>query len=143
MKNEIYQGWDKWVEKFKPINNHFTEDPDEQMFADEHMSATNFATHDEELEFVQKADGRHVWTYIEGDESDVIVAGYHNTGVKRGHYITTAPWEDEDDYALISVQSECECYSEDEDVMESRNDEFGDPNCQECDGYGLVTRYVD
>jgi hypothetical protein len=137
MTTKIYQGWSEWENKFNPIKNHFSKDPDEHMFADQHMFATHFATHGEEVKFVEKADKRHVWTYIEGDESDVIVAGYHSTGVKRGHYITTAPWEDEDDYALISVQSECECYNE----SGHGKDEYGKEDCPECEGYGYVTKY--
>jgi hypothetical protein len=31
MKNKIYQGWDKWVEKFKPIKNHFRGDPEQSV----------------------------------------------------------------------------------------------------------------
>ena len=127
-----YQGWQKWEDKFKPIHNHFSNDPDQDMFE----------TYGEEVEFVTKADNKHVWTWIQGDMSDLIVAGYHYVN-RLGYYITEVPWDDEYDYALLSVEVECECYSEDEDVMESRNNEMGDPDCQECEGYGLVTKYVD
>ena len=127
-----YQGWQKWEDKFKPIHNHFSNDPDQDMFE----------TYGEEVEFVTKADNKHVWTWIQGDMSDLIVAGYHYVN-RLGYYITEVPWENEDDYCLLSIEVECECYSEDEEVMESRNDEMGDPNCQECEGYGLVTKYVD
>ena len=27
-----YQGWQKWEDQFKPIHNHFSNDPDQQMF---------------------------------------------------------------------------------------------------------------
>jgi hypothetical protein len=132
MTHTEYQGWQKWEDKFKPIHNHFSNDPDQNMFE----------TYGEEVEFVTKADNKYVWTWIQGDMSDLIVAGYHYVN-RLGYYITEVPWEDEYDYALLSVEVECECYSDDEDVMESRNDEMGDPNCQECEGYGLVTKYVD
>ena len=132
MTHTEYQGWQKWEEKFKPIHNHFSNDPDQDMFE----------TYGEELDFVCKQDNNKVWTWIQGDMSDLIVAGYHYVN-RLGYYITELPWEDEYDLALLSVEVECECYSEDEEVMESRNDEMGDPNCQECEGYGLVTRYVD
>jgi len=127
-----YQGWQKWEDKFKPIHNHFSNDPDQQMFE----------TYGEEVDYVTKADNKYVWTWIQGDMSDLIVAGYHYVN-RLGYYITELPWENEYDLALLSVEVECECYSEDEEVMESRNDEMGDPNCQECEGYGLVTKYVD
>lgn len=127
-----YQGWQKWEEKFKPMKNHLVADPDQQMFE----------TYGEEVEYVIKQDPKHIWTWIQGDMSDLIVAGYHYVN-RLGYYITELPWENEYDLALLSVEVECECYSEDEEVMESRNDEMGDPNCQECEGYGLVTKYVD
>jgi hypothetical protein len=124
-----YQGWDKWEDKFKPIHNHFSNDPDQQMFE----------TYGEEVEYVTKADNKYVWTWIQGDMSDLIVAGYHYVN-RLGYYITEVPWDDEYDYALLSVEVECECYDED---REDNDGEFGDANCPECDGYGLVTKYVD
>jgi len=127
-----YRGWHSWAEKFKPIKNHFHSDPDEEMFE----------TYGVEVEYVRNYDPRYIWTNIQGDESDLLVAGYHYVN-RLGYYLSEVPWEDENDYALLSVMVECECYSEDEDVMESRNDEFGDPSCPECEGYGMVTKYVD
>jgi hypothetical protein len=124
-----YLGWDKWEDKFKPIHNHFSNDPDQNMFE----------TYGEEVEFVIKQDPKYIWTWIQGDMSDLIVAGYHYVN-RLGYYITEVPWEDEDDYALLSVETECECYDED---REDNDGEFGDANCPECDGYGLVTKYVD
>lgn len=122
------QGWDKWEEQYKPIKNHFRQDPDEQMFE----------TYGEEVEFVQKADNKYVWTYLQGDMSDLLCAGYHYVN-RIGYYISSVPWENEDDYVLLSVEEECKCYKE-----EGYEDgEFGDINCQECEGYGHVTKYID
>jgi hypothetical protein len=126
------QGWNEWEKKFKPIHNHILNDPDQQMFE----------TYGEEVDFVLKQDPKKIWTWIQGDMSDLLVAGYHYVN-RLGYYISEIPWENEDDYVLLSVEVECECYSEDEKVMESRNGEMGDPACDECDGYGLVTKYVD
>jgi hypothetical protein len=119
-----YQGWHKWEEKFKPTKNHFHSDPDETMFE----------TYGEEVEFVTKADNKYVWTWIQGDMSDLIVAGYHYVN-RLGYYITEVPWDDEYDYALLSVEVECDCM--DEETFE------GKPDCPECEGYGMVTKYVD
>lgn len=124
-----YQGWQAWENKFKPIKNHFSKDPDETMFE----------TYGEEVEYVQKADNKYIWTNIQGDMSDLIVAGYHYVN-RLGYYISSIPWENEDDYVLLSVQEECECYDED---REDNDGEYGDANCPECEGYGYVTRYVD
>jgi hypothetical protein len=118
-----YEGWQKWEDRFKPIHNHFSNDPDQDMFE----------TYGEEVEFVTKADNKHVWTWIQGDMSDLIVAGYHYVN-RLGYYITELPWENENDYALLSVEVECKCY----------DDESGEGSlsCEECEGYGLVTKYV-
>jgi hypothetical protein len=72
--------------------------------------------------------------------SDLIVAGYHYVN-RLGYYITEIPWEDEDDYALLSVEVECECYNE--EGYEDNNGEYGRADCPECEGYGMVTKYVD
>jgi hypothetical protein len=103
-------------------------DPDQQMFE----------TYGEELDFVCTQDNKYVWTWIQGDMSDLIVAGYHYVN-RLGYYITEVPWDDEDDYALLSVEVECECYNEDG----YEDGEFGLADCPECEGYGLVTKYVD
>lgn len=123
-----YQGWNEWETKFKPIKNHFRNDPDETMFE----------TYGEEVDFVVKADNKYVWTYLQGDMSDLIVAGYHYVN-RLGYYISSIPWENEDDYVLLSVQEECECYDED---REDNDGEFGSPDCEECEGYGYITKYV-
>jgi hypothetical protein len=123
-----YQGWTEWEAKFKPIKNHFR-DPQHEEIA--------FETYGEEWEFVQAQDPRYVWTNIQGDMSDLIVAG--RAFVNRlQYYVTEIPWDNEDDYVLLSVEAECECY--DEDAYDDGG--FGNPNCPECEGYGLVTKYV-
>jgi hypothetical protein len=127
-----YQGWSQWADKFKPIKNHLVDTPDQQMFE----------TYGEEVEFVSNYDSKYVWTWLQGDMSDLICAGYHYVN-RLGYYITEVPWDHEDDYALLSVEVECECYSEDDDIMESRGGEYGNPDCEECEGNGLVTKYVD
>ena len=125
MKNEIYQGWYKWAEKFKPTPNHILNDEDTR----EHM----YETYGEELEYVIKTDSKYIWTLIQGDMCEIILAGYHYVN-RLGYYITEVPWEHEYDYALISVEIECECY--DKETGEGKDD------CFECEGYGMVSKYV-
>jgi hypothetical protein len=122
-----YQGWNEWAEKYKPIKNHLVKDPDQQMFE----------TYGEELEYVQSIEPNRIWTYLDGDMSSLVCAGYHFVN-RIGYYITEVPWTDEDDYVLLSVEVECECY--DEDAYDDGG--FGSPNCEECEGYGYVTNYV-
>ena len=121
--------WSDWEAKFKPIKNKFSKDPDEVMFE----------TYGEEWEFVKAQDPKYVWTNIQGDYSDLIVAGIAFVN-RLSYYITEIPWENEDDYCLVSVETECECYDED---REDNDGEFGDANCPECEGYGYVTKYND
>jgi hypothetical protein len=126
-----YQGWNEWADKYKPIKNHLVSDSDQQMFE----------TYGEELEFVQSVEPNRIWTYLQGDMSDLICAGYHFVN-RIGYYISEVPWTNEDDYVLLSVEKECDCYNEDEDIMDTRNGEYGDPACTKCEGYGMITEYV-
>jgi hypothetical protein len=124
-------GWSAWADKYKPITNKFSKQPDDIIFE----------TYGEEVEFVQAQDPRYVWTNVQGDECDLIVAGYAYVN-RLSYYITENPWENEEDYVLISVENECECYSDDEDVLVERKDNWGDPDCDKCEGAGYVTNYV-
>ena len=124
-------GWSAWADKYKPIPNKFSKQPDDIMFE----------TYGEEVEFVQAQDPRYVWTNVQGDECDLIVAGYAYVN-RLSYYITENPWENEEDYVLISVENECECYSDDEEVLVERKDNWGDPDCDKCEGAGYVTNYV-
>jgi hypothetical protein len=125
-----YQGWDEWAEKFKPIKNKFSKH-DELMYE----------TYGEEVDYVRAIDPKYVWTYVDGDMCSLIVAGYHYVN-RIGYYITEIPWEDDMDSVLLSVENECECYSEDEEVLAERKDNWGDPDCDKCEGAGYVTDYV-
>jgi hypothetical protein len=130
--------WDEWVEQFKPIKNHITKYPDN------HMEYESFETFGEEVEFViSKANDNLVWTFSDGDMCTYLSNGYHYIN-RINYYVCTVPYDPDKTYEIIvSTEQECTCYSEDEDVMETRDGEFGDPECKECEGYGLVTVYVD
>jgi hypothetical protein len=116
------QGWDKWAEKYKPLKNHFQVGID---YA--------FETYGKEVEYIQSLDPKYVWTWVEGDMCDLIVAGYSYVN-RFSYYVTEIPWTDEEEYVLLSVQVECEF----------ANTETGEckDDCKECEGYGFVTRYV-
>lgn len=121
--------YDDWVNKFQPI---FSKDDD-----------INFDTHGEEGEFVKsKIEDNLVWTWGDGDMCSYISNGYHYIN-RLAYHICTVPYEDDTDYQIIiSTEIECDCYSEDDDVIDSRGGEYGDPDCTKCDGYGLVTNYA-
>jgi len=130
--------WDEWVERFKPVKNHITKYPDD------HAEYDSFETYGAEQEFVAtKIEDRLVWTMGDGDMCTYLSNGYHYIN-RINYYVCTVPYEENVDYQIIvSTELECSCYSEDEDVMESRNGESGDPDCDICEGYGFVTVYND
>ena len=125
--------WDEWVEKYKPIKNHITKYPDPN------AEFESFETYGEEWEFVKSQDPKHVWTWIDGDMSSLLVAGIGWIN-RLSYYVCEVPWEDESQQVLVSVEVECECFDQD---RYDEGDEAGDPDCPECEGYGLRTAYVD
>jgi hypothetical protein len=126
-----YQGWAEWAEKYKPKSNHFNNYENDYLYE----------TYGEELEYVKTIHPNFIWTFVSGDGCDLIVAGYSYVN-RLGYYITENPWGDDGDSCLLSTEEECECYSEDEDVLVERNDNWGDPDCEKCEGAGYVTNYV-
>jgi len=116
----------QWEEKFKPTTNHLTKYPDE----------ISFETFGAEVEFVQsKVDERLVWTWLDADMCSVISNGYHYVN-RLSYFVCEVPYEEDTDYQIItSTETECECY--DEETGE------GKPDCETCEGYGLVTTYND
>ena len=123
-------GWNAWAEQYKPKTNHLSKYPDEKMYE----------TYGNEVEYIQTVDPKYVWTLVTGDMCDLIVAGYAYVN-RLAYYVTEVPWENEEDYVLLSLEKECECYDE-EAWDNGEREDAGDPNCQLCEGYGLVTEYV-
>jgi hypothetical protein len=123
--------WKEFEEQFKPIKNHFSKDPDEIMFE----------TYGDEVEFViDNTPARKVWTYADGDYCSYVSSGYHYVN-RIGYYVCEVPYDEDTEYEIIvSTETECECYDAD---REDNNGEFGDPQCEKCEGYGLVTEYND
>ena len=109
-----FMTYSSWVDTFKPIKNHLVK-----------YDQLTFETYGEEVEFVQKADNKYIWTEVDGDSGTYIVAGYH--WVNRIHYyITTNPWEDEMTEVPTWVYRQCDC-------AEQNEDGDYDPDCPECD----------
>ena len=120
------QGWDKWAEKYKPVKNHF-----------KNSGEYAYDTYGEEVEYIKTVDPKYVWTWVQGDMSDLIITGMAFVN-RLSYYVTEVPWTDEDEYALLSVEAECSCYNEEG----YPNGEWGDEDCDKCEGYGYVTEYV-
>jgi len=134
MTNYVSLTWKEFEEQFKPIKNHLVPDPDQQMFE----------TYGDEVEFViSQVVDRKVWTYSDGDMCSFVSNGYHYIN-RIGYYVCEVPYDEDTEYEIItSTEEECECYSEDEEILQQRNDEWGDPECEKCEGYGYVTKYND
>lgn len=126
---EEIQGWNAFLEKYKPEYNHINGDTDEYNHA--------FETYGAEVEYVKSKPNNHIWTRVQGDMSDIIVTGYHLVN-RLEYYVTEVPWTNEDEYVLLSVEKECECYEE----GAYEGGENGNPFCEHCEGYGYVTEYV-
>jgi hypothetical protein len=123
----IYQGWKEWADKYRPIKNKFSKYPDEVLF-----ESTG-----KEGAFVSDYDQQYVWTILQGESSVYIGAG--NQTVNRiGLFITEVAWKNQDDTCLLSVDDNCSCYREEG----YDNGDFGDEDCDKCEGYGSITRYI-
>jgi hypothetical protein len=110
--------YDAWVDTFKPIKNNLVK-----------YDQLHFETYGEEVEFVQKADNKYIWTEVDGDAGTYIIAGYHF--VNRIHYyITENPWEDEFTEVPTWCYRRCDCTDEE-------GFEDGNPDCPECE-YGDI-----
>ena len=114
-----------WSDTFKPIKNSFVK-----------YDSITFETYGEEVEFVQKADNKYIWTEVDGDSGTYIVAGYH--WVNRIHYyITEKPWEDEYTEVPTWVYRSCDCADDEQYEEEGYN-----PDCPDCDE-GMIDIPVD
>ena len=108
-----YSAWEK---EFQPITNSIRNNGD-----------LAFETYGEEVEFVQKADNKYIWTEVDGDSGTYLVAGYHYVN-RIQYYITTNPWEDEYTEVPTWVYRQCDCCD-----LEEFEEEGYNPNCDECD----------
>ena len=122
-------GWDEFEKTFKPKQNHLVP-----------SNNVNFETYGEEWEYIKSLDPRYVWTWVDGDMCSLLVNGIGFVN-RISYHVCEVPWDEDKDYqVLLSTEEECECY--DEDRAEDGG-EYGDPDCQLCEGYGMVTKYVD
>lgn len=122
---EIWEGeitYEQWDETYKVMDNHVKP-----------INEKMFETYDAEWEYVKTLDGHNVWTWVSGDGAEIILAGFHFVN-RMGYYVTEKPWTDENTTVLLSVEIECECFDQDK---YDEGDDAGDPDCPECEGYGL------
>lgn len=110
---------DEWEAQYLPMTNHITND------------GLSYETYGDELDYVTQQDDRFVWTELDGEDGVYIVSGYHFVN-RIQYYITQKPW-DKDISIPVCLYKDCDCADEGE----------GDPDCQECNGDGMITFWVD
>lgn len=80
---------DKWIDEYKPIPNHISSTSGWEIDGVGIM----FETYGAEVEFVSQQPDNHVWTWIDGDEGTVIVAGMAYVN-RIGYFVTEKAWTD-------------------------------------------------
>lgn len=111
--------YDEWEAKYLPMTNSLTNE------------GNAYETYGDELDYVTQQDDRFVWTELDGEDGVYIVSGYHYVN-RIQYYITNVPWT-EDTSIPVCLFKDCECQDEGE----------GNPDCQECDGDGTITVWID
>lgn len=89
-------GFEKWVEKFKPIANHLC--PSRGNYQVDDQSYT-FETFGDELEFVRKQDANKVWTLLDCDGKFYVGEGFHLVN-RVAYFVTEVPFVDGDFYNI-------------------------------------------
>jgi hypothetical protein len=126
--------YETWTETYKPVTN--------SMVDGAAFSGWMFETYGEELEQVKLQPENHIWTIRDEDGGTSITAGYGFVN-RLGYLITSKPWTTGDEYIQISEEVECECFIEDGWTDSAGESQNGNPDCGECEGYGLVTKWID
>ena len=95
---------DKWLADYKPVTNHLSDTSGWII----NEKGILFETYGDELDFVRGIPDNHVWTWVDGDEGTVIVAGMAFVN-RIGYFVTEVAWTDP------SVSVEVDTYSDDEE----------------------------
>jgi len=89
---------DTWEFNYHPITN-----PNNPLGP---LNGTLFETYGEDLAFVKQAPEDTVWTWVSGNDFDVIVSGYHYVN-RMGYFITEVPFSGDETIEIdISMNSE-------------------------------------
>jgi len=84
--------YEQWEEKYKPINNPFTEN-------------NLFETFGEEYDFIERVNPLNVWTLVDGEDGTYIVEGLHYVN-RVGYFVTGVPHNNEGIEILDMLYSE-------------------------------------
>ena len=89
---------DKWLAKYKPVANHISNSSGWEI----NEKGILFETYGEELDFVRDQPDNHVWTWIDGDEGTVIVAGMAFVN-RIGYFVTENAWTDPNEFVEVDT----------------------------------------
>jgi predicted methyltransferase MtxX (methanogen marker protein 4) len=95
------QQLDKWLADYKPVANHLSDSSGWEI----NERGILFETYGEELDFVSQQPDNNVWTWIDGDEGTVIVAGMAFVN-RIGYFVTEVAWTDESAFVEVDTYSE-------------------------------------
>lgn len=95
------QQLDKWLADYKPVANHISDSSGWEI----NERGILFETYGEELDFVSQQPDNNVWTWIDGDEGTVIVAGMAFVN-RIGYFVTEVAWTDESAFVEVDTYSE-------------------------------------
>lgn len=90
--------FEDWCKEYQPVINHI--DPNASF--DDGNGGVMFETYGPELDFVltyAKDKPLHVWTYMDGKDSALIVEGYHLVN-RIGYFITANPAKENTGYEI-------------------------------------------
>jgi len=131
MSEFIEMDFDKWVETYKPIQNHID--------TNSSFDGLMFETYGDEVAFVKEQNPDCIWTYGDGDDAGTYIWNSWSFVNRIGYFITEVPCPaDTEIQILVSVPwfycENCDAEHEDIDnyIRDTFQDEFDDPRCPNC-----------
>jgi hypothetical protein len=85
--NFIEMTEEEWFKTYKPIPNHI----DKNASFNDGEQGYMFETYGKELNFVEKADPAHIWTYGDGDDDGTYIWNGWSYVNRIGYFITEVP----------------------------------------------------
>ena len=95
VSRERYAGWDEFADTYTPVKNRASQAEDQPI-------NRMFETFGGELEFVRRQEPERIWTLVEEDGVQWIVAGFHFAN-RLGYFVTKKEWRVRDELYLYAA----------------------------------------